>query len=67
MAISGQGNSHYNFLYEVDMAVLKVENFNFQNSSIKYYLQLKNGNIIKGSYVGNLEKFRFRYIEGDCD
>ena len=49
------------------MAVLKVENFNFQNSSIKYYLQLKNGNIIKGSYVGNLEKFRFRYIEGDCD
>ena len=67
LAISDQGNSHYNFLYKVEMAVLKVENFNSQNSSIKYYLELKNGNIIKGSYVGNLKKFSYRYIEGDCD
>ena len=67
LAISDQGNSHYNFLYKIEMAVLKVENFNSQNSSIKYYLELKNGNIIKGSYVGNLKKFSYKYIEGDCD
>ena len=62
--LSGFSNS---FSYSVNTAILKVENVDNQNSSVKYHVEMVNGNIIKGAYIGQLEKFKYRSIEGDCD
>ena len=62
--LSGFSNS---FSYSVNTAILKVENVNNQNSSVKYHVEMVNGNIIKGAYIGQLEKFKYRSVEVDCD
>ena len=62
--LNGFSNS---FSYGVNTAILKVENVDNQNSSVKYHVEMVNGNIIKGAYIGQLEKFKYRSIEGDCD
>ena len=62
--LSGFSNS---FSYSVNTAILKVENVDNQNSSVKYHVEMVNGNIIKGAYTSQLEKFKYRSIEGDCD
>ena len=62
--LSGFSNS---FSYNVNTAILKVENVDNQNSSVKYHVEMANGNIIKGAYIGQLEKFKYRSTEGDCD
>ena len=62
--LSGFSNS---FSYSVNTAILKVENVDNLNSSVKYHVEMVNGNIIKGAYIGQLEKFKYRSIEGDCD
>ena len=62
--LSGFSNSSS---YSVNTAILKVENVDNQNSSVKYHVEMVNGNIIKGAYIGQLEKFKYRSTEGDCD
>ncbi|MBM78368.1 MAG: hypothetical protein CL846_07785 [Crocinitomicaceae bacterium] len=51
----------------VDMAVLKVENSDTQSSEVRYHIETSNGNIIRGCYIGNLDKFKYIRSEGDCD
>ena len=50
-----------------DMAVLKVENSETQSSEVRCHIETSNGNIIRGCYIGSLDKFKYRRSEGDCD
>ena len=67
LAISNLNCFSNSFSYSVNTAILKVENVDNQNNSVKYHVEMVNGNIIKGAYIGQLEKFKYRSIEGDCD
>ena len=67
LAISNLNGFSNSFSYSVNTAILKVENVDNQNNSVKYHVEMVNGNIIKGAYIGQLEKFKYRSIEGDCD
>jgi len=51
----------------VKSAKLKVENINETTSSVKYVINMIGGEVIKGAYNGNIKKYVFRNIEGDCD
>ena len=51
----------------VDYAVIKIQNLNEENSILRYIVSTSNGEIIKGSYRGDLENFRYLIYEGDCD
>ena len=67
LAISNLNGFSNSFSYSVNTAILKVENVDNQNNSVKYHVEMVNGNIIKGAYIGQLEKFKYRSVEGDCD
>lgn len=67
LAISNLNCFSNSFSYSVNTAILKVENVDNQNNSVKYHVEMVNGNIIKGAYIGQLEKFKYRSVEGDCD
>ena len=67
LAISNLNGFSNSFSYSVNTAILKVENVDNQNNSVKYHVEMVNGNIIKGAYIGQLEKFKYRSLEGDCD
>lgn len=53
--------------YSVEHAEIKIDYANSSSSIIRYVLETTNGEIIKGSYSGNLENFRRINLEGDCD
>ena len=51
----------------IEFAVLELVNFETQSSEFRYHIETSHGNIIKGCYLGNLDKFKYRRTEGDCD
>jgi len=51
----------------VNLAILKIQNSGPQSSEVKYHIETSNGNIIKGCYIGNLDKYKYRRTHGDCD
>jgi hypothetical protein len=53
--------------YDVTQAFIKIENTNSSASMIRYVIQTENGEMIRGSYSGNLEHFKRIQSEGDCD
>ena len=53
--------------YTIEYAEIKINYTNSSSSIIRYALETTNGEIIKGSYSGNLENFKRINFEGDCD
>ena len=51
----------------VEYAEIKLENINTPNSEIRYVIETVSGHLIKGSYIGSLEKFKLWTPEIDCD
>ena len=53
--------------YQVTQAFIKIDNAQSAASMIRYVIETENGELIKGSYSGNLEHFKRIHSEGDCD
>ena len=53
--------------YQVKQAFIKIDNAQSAASMIRYVIETENGELIKGSYSGNLEHFKRIHSEGDCD
>ena len=51
----------------VQTAVIQVKNSAAENSEVRYHVETLNGDLIKGCYIGNLENFKYKYTECDCD
>jgi hypothetical protein len=52
---------------KVDNAKIKIENLNTLEVSVKFIINTMDGNIIKGSYQGNLNNFLYQVCDSDCD
>jgi len=53
--------------YKVKTAVLEVKKYSNQQFEIKYYVETAGSTIVKGSYNGSLDSFKFYSPESDCD
>ena len=56
-----------NNLVVVEYAEIKVEHINATNSKLRYVVETVSGELIKGSYIGSLERFKLWTPEVDCD
>ena len=53
--------------FEVTHASIQIRDIRSQISSIRFVLELANGECVRGSFQGAFEPFRRIEIEGDCD
>ena len=52
---------------KVNDAIIKIENLNSNNASVKFIIHTIGGEEIKGSYLGSLKDFLFVDCYADCD
>ncbi|MBG15407.1 MAG: hypothetical protein CL853_03540 [Crocinitomicaceae bacterium] len=51
----------------INLAQIKIDNANSVNAELKFVVINNSGEIIKGSYIGNLELFKLKSSSADCD
>ncbi len=60
---SGAGLNPYN----VDLAQIKIENSSANSAELRFVVLNNSGELIRGSYVGNLDAFKLKSSSADCD
>ena len=53
--------------HEVTHASIKIEDFNSPGQTLRYVLELRNEDRIRGSFNGTMESFKRIEFDGDCD
>ena len=57
----------YGMVTNIQNAQVKICHINSAMPEIRYAISTTDGDTIKGSYIGNLDKFKYLPIDADCD
>ena len=57
----------YQYPHNVVSAQIKIDNYGTSSPEIRFALTTVSGDLIRGSYIGELESFKLKSSSADCD